>query len=148
MKEGGPGKKANYFSAVYSGTRFPKDGEATETPIPFDRVLTQFPKDIYDGTRGVFTCAKSGAYMFTFSMRPDTGTVESFNVQLMKGDESMVGLYVNTDGEAGTSSQSCILDVRMGEQVWVKMVHGAFRSDRRCPSATFNGTLVRHIKKL
>lgn len=141
-------EKASYFSAAFSGSRFPAEGDADAEPITFDKVLTQFPKNVYDPIRGVFTCPKSGSYMFNFSMRPDAPNVESFNVQLMKEDEPQVSLYCNPDRSAGTSSQSCILDVRQGEKVWVKLVHGALRSDVRCPSATFNGTLLRQIKNM
>ncbi|XP_072050170.1 complement C1q tumor necrosis factor-related protein 4-like [Amphiura filiformis] len=143
-------EKASYFSVVYSASRFPTEGEAQLELIPFDKVLSQFPKNVYDTSRGVFICPKNGAYMFNFSMRPDAPPIQSFSVQLMKEEEAQVSLYANPtpDGHAGQSSQSCILNVRQGEKVWLRLVHGAIRSDMRAPSATFSGTLLRHIKNM
>ncbi|XP_038068300.1 complement C1q tumor necrosis factor-related protein 6-like [Patiria miniata] len=134
-----------YVSMVYTGVL---KGTDEAQPIPFDRVLTRYPSNAWDPENFHFVCPKAGTYMFSFAVRPDLEYAAS--VHLMRGTEPSVSIFADkNDGNAGTSSQSTLLDLAAGEKIWVRLDDGpnmGIRSHPKSPTTTFNALLVHPAK--
>ncbi|XP_022105872.1 complement C1q tumor necrosis factor-related protein 2-like [Acanthaster planci] len=130
-----------YVSAVFTGVL-----TGTDDPqhVPFDRVLTQYPSGAWNPDAFEFVCPKAGVYLFSFSVRPEFEHAAALH--LMRGNEPVVSIFADkNDGNAGTSSQSTMMDLKVGERIWIRLDDGhnvGIRSHPKSPSATFNALLV------
>ncbi|XP_071795206.1 complement C1q tumor necrosis factor-related protein 4-like [Asterias amurensis] len=135
-----------YFSTVFTGML---KGSDDPLHVPFDRILTQHPSGTWDASQHEFICPKAGPYMLTFAVRPELEHTAS--VHLMRGEEIVVSIFADqNDGNAGTSSQSAIVDLKVDERVWIRLDSGSnmgIRSHPKSPTTTFNVFLLNPFKE-
>ncbi|XP_072048228.1 uncharacterized protein [Amphiura filiformis] len=127
------------FSAVRSSSFTPS---SSGLALPFNVIHTNVGDD-FDTTSGRFTCEIPGIYMFTYSI----GTYTSGPlIYLMKNEVIINGMYRQDENLHDTVSNTAVLQLDAGEQVWLK----CFYSGRQIYSdsnryTTFSGVILHEV---
>ena len=106
------------FSAVRSFSFTPSSGF---NALPFDQVHTNVGED-FDGTLGRFTCEYPGIYIFSYSIATYTSNP---HVYLMKNNDRINTVYRSNEGLLDIISNAAILQLDVGDQVWLQCRHAA-----------------------
>eukprot|EP00058_Branchiostoma_floridae_P003320 XP_002588808.1 hypothetical protein BRAFLDRAFT_89761 [Branchiostoma floridae] len=108
------------------------------TVVTYDDVLSNVG-GAYDMATGKFVTRAGGMYFFAF-----TGmTKVQYRLDLKKNGEIMVSMYESYPGERQSSSNSAIIQLETGDQVWVELKMGEYTllsNDNRY--LTFSGFLI------
>ncbi|XP_038599980.1 complement C1q tumor necrosis factor-related protein 3 [Tachyglossus aculeatus] len=101
--------------------------------------------NFFDVMTGRFGAPVTGVYFFTFSMMKHEDVEEVF-VYLMHNGNTVFSLYsYETKGKSDTSSNSAVLKLSKGDEVWLRMGNGALHGDHQRFS-TFAGFLLFETK--
>ncbi|XP_070569138.1 complement C1q subcomponent subunit B-like [Ptychodera flava] len=109
--------------------------------IIYDKVYSNVGNG-YSTSTGKFTCSVSGVYFFMISAMRDLDN--SLFVCLMKNDVQLpcVFVYDSRYRDYGSASNSVIIDLEPGDEVWVKLPGGRTIYSSSNEYATFTGYLL------
>ncbi|XP_078001177.1 uncharacterized protein LOC144453717 [Glandiceps talaboti] len=137
------------FSATLTSTMVAK-GYSGHQVIVYDKVYSNDGNG-YSTSTGKFTCPVSGMYVFMISaMRPRLSEMDSnynsynLKVCLMKNTTHLPCTYINNEGrrQYGTASNSVIIDVQQGDEIWIKLYEGYAVYSNDYEYTTFAGYLL------
>ncbi|XP_077203065.1 complement C1q tumor necrosis factor-related protein 3 isoform X2 [Paroedura picta] len=101
--------------------------------------------NFFDVMTGRFGAPVNGVYFFTFNMMKHED-VEEVYVYLMHNGNTVFSLYsYESKGKMDTSSNSAVLKLAKGDEVWLRMGNGALHGDHQRFS-TFAGFLLFETK--
>ncbi|XP_070543123.1 complement C1q subcomponent subunit B-like [Ptychodera flava] len=127
------------FSASRTSTLGPVSGDTT---VIYNKVYANVGNG-YSLSTGKFTCSVSGVYFFMMSgMRRPTSHI--LYICLMKNNEKLPCVYVHNSGQRqyGSASNSVIIDLQEGDEVWVRLSSGRALYSDNDEYATFTGYLL------
>ncbi|XP_040002939.1 complement C1q-like protein 2 [Xiphias gladius] len=115
------------------------------SPIPYD-VITLNQGSGYNPTLGIFTAPLSGLYSFSFSVYSKVGVAGErmyYKVQLMRNGEVVASTWEdNREDSEDSSSQTVLLSLQQGGQVYVELVIGRQLCGNVKGLNTFSGSLI------
>ncbi|XP_068958522.1 complement C1q tumor necrosis factor-related protein 3 isoform X2 [Petaurus breviceps papuanus] len=101
--------------------------------------------NFFDVMTGRFGAPVTGVYFFTFSMMKHED-VEEVYVYLMHNGNTVFSMYsYESKGKSDTSSNTAVLKLAKGDEVWLRMGNGALHGDHQRFS-TFAGFLLFETK--
>ncbi|XP_071180112.1 complement C1q-like protein 2 [Mytilus edulis] len=108
--------------AFYAKLSASVHGLSPHQTIIFDALVTTTQTSIYDTTTGIFTAPVSGMYVISWTANVDHQ--ESQATELMINGRSKAWNFADTAGsedrDYGSASQTVVLQVNKGENVWVR----------------------------
>ncbi|XP_066570464.1 cerebellin 18 [Amia ocellicauda] len=134
------------FSAVHDLTGISRCfGPFTNpTPIPYREILLNLGHG-YNPALGAFTAPRDGLYFFSFSVASNVGLAgnKMYNwVSLMRNMTAMASVWEdNREDSEDSGSQTVLLPMRVGDQVYVELQSGRMLCDAGKLN-TFSGHLV------
>ncbi|XP_070541974.1 complement C1q subcomponent subunit B-like [Ptychodera flava] len=128
------------FSVVRTSSLGPV---SSHTTVIYDKVYSNVGNG-YSSSTGKFTCSVSGIYFFMISGMRIHSHSHFMYICLMKNNEKLPCVYVHNSGQRhyGAASNSVIIDLEAGDEVWVRLGYGhALYSDSN-EYASFTGYLL------
>ncbi|XP_035682834.1 complement C1q tumor necrosis factor-related protein 3-like [Branchiostoma floridae] len=117
---------------------------SSDTVVKYDVILSNVG-GAYNEETGKFVAPVGGVYFFTFTGRIHPTDSKCY-LLLMKNGQRMVGLYESSGGEphnhSQSSSNSAILYLQPGDQVWVRLSRGHDLYSNSGRFVTFSGFLI------
>ncbi|XP_013406648.1 C1q-related factor [Lingula anatina] len=110
--------------------------------VRFDTIVTNFGNGFSIYT-GIFTVPMAGTYFFIFHGL--TNSDKSSHMELVKNGKLITSGYGNSaqgSGKFATISSSAILEVKLGDKVWVQVSGGGVYGAQHAPHASFSGYLI------
>ncbi|XP_052073078.1 complement C1q-like protein 2 [Mytilus californianus] len=108
--------------AFYAKLSASLHGLSPHQTIIFDALVTTTQTSLYDTTTGIFTAPVSGMYVISWTANVDHQ--ESQATELMINGRSKAWSFADTAGsedrDYGSASQTVVLQVNKGENVWVR----------------------------
>lgn len=123
-----------YYSAFSAAQWMSQTARYGTVDIIFNYVFSNHGKDFNKDT-GRFTCRVNGTYFFTFYVFAEERDRQPV-VQLIKNDEFQVS------PSKESMSNTIILDLVQGDQVWLKLFRGSYLPGNRGRQTTFSGHLL------
>eukprot|EP00058_Branchiostoma_floridae_P009983 XP_002595471.1 hypothetical protein BRAFLDRAFT_69143 [Branchiostoma floridae] len=119
---------------------------SSDTILTYDVVLSNVG-GAYNQETGKFVATVGGVYFFTFTGKAEYRASSSYFVHLMKNGSPMVGLYEYNGGSRHhqSSSNSAILQLQPGDEVWVELRSGHSLDSDGSRYLTFSGFLINAI---
>ncbi|XP_070541973.1 complement C1q subcomponent subunit B-like [Ptychodera flava] len=98
----------------------------------------------YSSSTGKFTSSVNGVYFFMISGMRTRSDSHRMYICLMKNNEKLPCVYVNTSGlqQYGAASTSVIIDLEEGDEVWVRLSSGSVLYSSSEEYASFTGHLL------
>ncbi|XP_066292735.1 complement C1q tumor necrosis factor-related protein 5-like [Branchiostoma lanceolatum] len=96
-----------------------------DTLVTYDVILSNVD-GAYNQETGKFVASVGGVYFFMFTGMTENSSSSRYFVRLMKNGALMVGLHENNSGQSEfqSSSNSAILQLQPGDEVWVQLRSG------------------------
>ncbi|XP_074539436.1 cerebellin-1-like [Halichoeres trimaculatus] len=117
----------------------------TNVPIPYDIITLNHGKG-YNPTLGIFTAPRPGLYSFSLSVYSKVGGKGEkmyYKVQLMRNGEVVASTWEdNRDDSEDSSSQTVLLSLEQGGQVYVELLSGRLLCGNVEGLNTFSGSLI------
>lgn len=130
--------KSAFTAAVTQTIRASRNSDKI---IVYDVVITNIGGN-FDGDTGIFTAPANGAYVFMMNIHRAAVTKSPY-VKLMKEGEMQVATYdYGTSDAYDTASNSIILELAEGEQVWLQLDQGNEINSNSNKYTTFSGYLL------
>ncbi|XP_070581034.1 complement C1q and tumor necrosis factor-related protein 9-like [Ptychodera flava] len=133
----------NVSRMAFSVARTSQLGPVSEhTAVIYDKVYANVG-NAYDASIGKFTCSVSGVYFFMFSsLRAITSS--NLLMCLMKNDTQLPCVYLKFSPQRiyGSASNSVIIDLQPGDEVWVRLYNGNSLYSNIDDFVTFTGYLL------
>ncbi|XP_007901729.2 complement C1q tumor necrosis factor-related protein 1 [Callorhinchus milii] len=144
-KAGAAGHNCKHQYAAFSvGRRKGVHSGETPTQLIFDTEFVNLYGH-FDMFTGTFHCHVPGVYYFDLNVH--TWNFMETYLHLMRNDRPMVILYAQSSERSIMQSQSVMLDLAEGDQVWVQLYRqgreNAIYSDELDVYITFNGHLLK-----
>ncbi|XP_033729199.1 complement C1q tumor necrosis factor-related protein 2-like [Pecten maximus] len=130
----GPTSNVVAFHAALGQTL---SGAGTGHPIAFDNVITLVGGH-YSKNTGVFTCLREGVYAFQWSHRVSSANAYMFT-ELVKNGQ-FVDRAISYHATIGSSS--AIVELTVGDEVWVKVTGHTNAADVELLISKFSGFLI------
>ncbi|XP_019350829.2 complement C1q subcomponent subunit C [Alligator mississippiensis] len=111
---GDPGSYRQRHQAAFSVTRQTPQHPAKNTPVIFNRVITDISND-YSTTTGKFTCRVPGVYFFTFH----ASLTANLCVIMYKNREKVASFCDHISNSKQVSSGGILLKMEVGHQTWL-----------------------------
>ncbi|XP_070581035.1 complement C1q-like protein 4 [Ptychodera flava] len=126
------------FSAARKSNLGPVSGH---TAVIYDKVYANVG-NAYNASNGTFTCSVSGVYFFMFSALSHSSSYD-LRMCLMKNETQLSCILVaNRQRNYGSASNSVIIDLQPGDEVWVRLNNGHSLYSGVHEYATFTGYLL------
>ncbi|XP_066294217.1 C1q-related factor-like [Branchiostoma lanceolatum] len=139
-----PARTVVAFCAARTDDIVRKTSASSNEVVTYNVILTNLGEG-YDKNTGKFTATVGGTYFFTFNGLTLFLAYASYYLRLVKNGEFVVGLYENNgpSKEHQSSSNSAIVRLEAGDQVWVELGKGGHSlSSAFHRYLTFNGFLI------
>ncbi|XP_070568379.1 complement C1q and tumor necrosis factor-related protein 9-like [Ptychodera flava] len=140
--KGQPGQTQQINQIAFSVSRTTALGVVSQhTPVTYQKIHANMGNGINMGT-GKFTCSVSGVYFFMISALRNYDN--NMFLCLMKNDEKLPCIYVDhsADRENGSASNSVIINLQHGDEVWVRLASGYALYSNGHEFTTFTGYLL------
>ncbi|NXQ28333.1 C1QT8 protein, partial [Alaudala cheleensis] len=132
------------FAAFSVGRRKPLHSSHYFQPLTFDTELVNLYQH-FNMFSGKFLCAVPGVYYFSLNVH--TWNFKETYVHLMRNEQPAAVLYAQPSDRSIMQSQSLMLELREGDEVWVRMFkrerENAVYSEEADVYITFNGHLIK-----
>ncbi|NWT63313.1 C1QT8 protein, partial [Erythrocercus mccallii] len=132
------------FSAFSVGRRQPLRSSRYFQPVTFDTEFVNLYQH-FDAFSGKFSCHVPGVYYFSLNVH--TWNFKETYVHVMRNERAAAVLYAQPGDRSVMQSQSLMLDLREGDEVWVRMFkrerENAIHSEESDVYITFNGHLIK-----
>ncbi|XP_077977863.1 uncharacterized protein LOC144433421 [Glandiceps talaboti] len=110
--------------------------------IHFSKALTNVGGDFNYGS-GIFTCDFPGTYLFSFNARkPQSETTVQVDLELNGDKQVSIHETDGPDQNGDTGSVSCILNLKKGDQVYLRLVLGSTLEVGTDQPIAFSGHLI------
>ncbi|XP_070543124.1 complement C1q subcomponent subunit B-like [Ptychodera flava] len=129
--------------AAFSASRTSILGPVSEdTTVIYNKVYANVGNG-YSLSTGKFTCSISGVYFFMMSCMRHA-TPHNMYICLMKNNEKLPCVFVSNSGQRqyGAASNSVIIDLQEGDEVWVRLSSGRALYSDNDEYATLTGYLL------
>ncbi|XP_070568374.1 complement C1q tumor necrosis factor-related protein 5-like [Ptychodera flava] len=140
--KGHAGETQNSTRVAFSVSRTTALGPVSgDTAVTYDKVYTNMG-DGYDMSTGKFTCSVGGVYFFMITALRNNAN--NMFACLMKNSTQLPCIYVSHSSSRshGSASNSVIIDLGQGDQVWVKLGTGYALQSFSNEYVTFTGYLL------
>ncbi|XP_077173086.1 complement C1q tumor necrosis factor-related protein 8-like isoform X1 [Paroedura picta] len=142
---GPPGNSCKQYHAAFSvGRRKPLHSLDYYQPVTFDAVFVNLYEH-FNMFTGKFFCYVAGVYFFNLNVH--TWNYKETYLHLMRNESPAAVLYAQPSERSIMQSQSLMLDLREGDEVWVRMFkrerENAVYSEESDVYITFNGHLIK-----
>ncbi|NXK64706.1 C1QT8 protein, partial [Sylvietta virens] len=132
------------FAAFSVGRRQPLHSSRDFQPLTFDTEFVNLYRH-FSLFSGRFSCHVPGVYYFSLNVH--TWNLKETYVHLMRNERAVAVLYAQPGDRSVMQSQSLMLDLREGDEVWVRMFQrereNAVYSQESDVYVVFNGHLVK-----
>ncbi|NXB72300.1 C1QT8 protein, partial [Donacobius atricapilla] len=132
------------FAAFSVGRRQALHGSDVFQRVTFDTEFVNLYRH-FDTFSGKFFCRVPGVYYFSLNVH--TWNFKETYVHLMRNEQAAAVLYAQPSDRSVMQSQSLMLDLREGDEVWVRMFkrerENAIYSEESDVYVVFNGHLVK-----
>jgi len=147
-QKGQPGPQGHSCKQLYAafsvGRRKPLHSSDYFQHVVFDTEFVNLYKH-FNMFSGKFFCYVPGIYYFSLNVH--TWNFKETYLHLMKNEEEMVILYAQPSDRSIMQSQSLMLDLQEGDEVWVRMFkrerENAIYSEESDVYIIFNGHLIK-----
>ncbi|NWI97138.1 C1QT8 protein, partial [Pitta sordida] len=147
-QKGQPGPQGHPCKQLYSafsvGRRKPLHSSDYFQPVTFDTELVNLYQH-FNMFSGRFFCYVPGIYYFSLNVH--TWNFKETYVHVMRNEESVAILYAQPSERSIMQSQSLMLELQEGEEVWVRMFkrerENAIYSEENDVYIIFNGYLIK-----
>ncbi|NXH42650.1 C1QT1 protein, partial [Dicaeum eximium] len=147
-QKGQPGPQGHsckqLFAAFSVGRRQPLHSSDYFQPLTFDAEFVNLYQH-FNMFSGKFFCYVPGVYYFSLNVH--TWNFKETYVHLMRNQQAVAILYAQPSDRSIMQSQSLMLDLQEGDEVWVRMFkrerENAIYSEESDVYVTFNGHLVK-----
>ncbi|NXU97838.1 C1QT1 protein, partial [Cettia cetti] len=132
------------FAAFSVGRRQPLHSSHYFQPLTFDTEFVNLYQHFHTSS-GKFFCYVPGVYYFSLNVH--TWNFKETYVHLMRNQQAVAVLYAQPSDRSIMQSQSLMLELREGDEVWIRMFkrerENAVYSEESDVYITFNGHLVK-----
>ncbi|NXK95515.1 C1QT1 protein, partial [Formicarius rufipectus] len=147
-QKGQPGPQGHpckqLFAAFSVGRRKPLHSSDYFQPLTFDTELVNLYEH-FNMFSGKFFCYVAGIYYFSLNVH--TWNFKETYVHLMRNEQEVAILYAQPSDRSIMQSQSLLLDLHEGDEVWVRMFkrerENAIYSEESDVYIIFNGHLIK-----
>ena len=131
------------FTAIKTSIQTGNPGDA----VTFQQTPTNI-NNHFDLTTSKFTCVFPGVYFFTCNIGLyiiDVDTTKSIYISIVKNDDTIASAHARVGGfryDYDTATTSAVLELRVGDQVWLKCAAVSTVYSDRNKLTSFTGYLI------